>query len=259
MRNRLKNIVVLRYLFNSWLLVKPFFKFQLLKFIKSFIWYLSDYRKLKQNPNKAFSLTKAYVLPCLTDKTSFTPMSPEYFYQDTWAVERIVKSSVTQHYDIGSSAMTMAILCKTIPVTMIDIRPLPYQTPGLSFIKGDILDLPFPDNSIDSLSSLCVVEHIGLGRYGDEINSFGSELAVEQLKRVLKPGGNLYFSVPIDAVNRVWFNAHRAFTRDMVMSLFSGFTLIDEMYQYKNEFITNYDASREFGTGCFHFRKNMNN
>ena len=62
---------------------------------------------------------------------------------------------------------------------------------NLFFIKGSVLDLTFEDNSIESLSSLCIVEHIGLGRYGDIIDSFGSEKAINELKRVVKLGGTI--------------------------------------------------------------------
>lgn len=48
---------------------------------------------------------------------------------------------------------------------MIDIRPLELKLDNLFFLKGSILALPFADNSIESLSSLCVVEHVGLGRF----------------------------------------------------------------------------------------------
>jgi hypothetical protein len=51
---------------------------------------------------------------------------------------------------------------------------------NLFFKEGSILALPFESGSIKSLSSLCVVEHIGLGRYGDEIDPFGSESAIKE-------------------------------------------------------------------------------
>ena len=57
--------------------------------------------------------------------------------------------------------------------------------PELNFKKGNILNLPFSDYSINSLSSICVIEHIGLGRYGDQLDQFGTEKAVKELVRVL--------------------------------------------------------------------------
>jgi hypothetical protein len=41
-----------------------------------------------------------------------------------------------------------------------------------------------------------VVEHVGLGRYGDPIDANGDAQAIKELKCVLWPGGVLYFVVP---------------------------------------------------------------
>jgi len=138
---------------------------------------------------------------------------------------------------------------------MIDIRPIELKIPGLHFVKGSILDIPFNDNSINSLSSLCVLEHIGLGRYGDPIDVFGSEKAAKELQRVLATGGNLYVSVPVDSECRVYFNAHRSFTREYILELFSQLELIEEKYHYDRELYDDYDPDKGFGTGFYHFRK----
>lgn len=220
---------------------------------KNILWYASNYREIKKIKNKNFINFK--LTPYLNDKTSLTPIDPVYFFQDTWAARKIFELKPKRHHDIGSSANTIGILSQFTPVTMIDIRPLPLELPNLNFIKGSILDLPFEDSSIDSVSSLCVVEHIGLGRYGDPIDSFGSEKSISELKRVVKVGGVILFSVPVDLVNTVYFNAHRAFTRDYILSLFDGFELIEEKYQYGCELVETYDADRGFGTGLFMFKK----
>ena len=40
------------------------------------------------------------------------------------------------------------------------------------------------DNSISSISSLCALEHFGLGRYGDEVNPEGCFEAFDAIQRV---------------------------------------------------------------------------
>ena len=138
---------------------------------------------------------------------------------------------------------------------MVDIRPINLQLNNLHFKKGSILNLPFDDNSIDSLSSLCVVEHIGLGRYGDDIDPYGSEKAINELIRVMKKGGVLLLSVPIDSQNTVYFNAHRAFTRNYILDLFQNLHLMEEKYHYGDKMYSSYDKNKGFGTGFFMFRK----
>ncbi|MFC7299685.1 DUF268 domain-containing protein [Herminiimonas aquatilis] len=223
--------------------------------LKNIFWYFENYFKIKKTFNSNFITFKFF--PCLNDKTSLTPMDPVYFFQDTWMARKIFELKPKYHFDVGSSAKTIGILSQFVPITMVDIRPLPLELPNLNFIKGSILDLPFEDNSIDSISSLCVVEHIGLGRYGDPIDSLGSEKSILELKRVLSIGGVILFSVPVDSSNTVYFNAHRAFTRDYILSLFHDFELLEEKYQYGYELIDNFVPERGFGTGLFMFKKLM--
>jgi len=228
------------------------------KWPAALFWYLRDFRRLKMASAPArYQLSSSHLFPCLTDKRSHTPVNPIYFFQDTWAANKIFKLKPGQHYDVGSSVMTMGILSQLVPVTMIDIRPIEMTLDGLSFEKGSILELPFATGTIESLSSLCVIEHIGLGRYGDEIDPLGSEKAVSELKRVLRPGGNLFLSVPVDSEDRVYFNAHRAFTRDYLMQLFHGLEIVEERYQYGNNMYERYEPANGFGTGMFHLRKKI--
>jgi SAM-dependent methyltransferase len=234
--------------------VRNYFKFQPIKFIKRFSRFLHElnaYQRLRKN--QAFQKIEIY--PCLSDNIGYTPIEPVYFFQDTWAARKIVENKPRHHYDIGSSAKTMGILSQFVPITMVDIRPLEIELPNLSFIKGTLLDLPFEDDSIESLSSLCVVEHIGLGRYGDPLDPFGSEKAIKEMKRVLKPGGKLLFSVPVDSENKICFNAHRTFTRDYILTLFSDMVLLEEKYIYRYKMYNHYDSRKGFGTGLYLFKK----
>ena len=100
------------------------------------------------------------------------------------------------------------MLSVIVPVTFVDIRPLRLDLPGFEFKQGSLLELPYPDQSLASLSCLHVVEHVGLGRYGDPINPDGTRLALSELTRVLAPGGALYLSAPIGRPH-IRFNAHR--------------------------------------------------
>lgn len=215
--------------------------------------YASDARKYRNlNPNFAYKLVDAY--PCIYDKTEVTPVGAVYFYQDSWCAQKVFQTRPATHYDVGSKAEMVGILSQFTPVTMVDIRPLTLTLPNLSFVKGDLLNLPFADRSIASLSSICVIEHIGLGRYGDALDAFGSEKAAKELVRVLAPQGNLFISVPVDAENKIYFNAHRAFTRAYLLSLFAELELVEEKYIYGDRMEDAYDPAKGFGTGLYHFR-----
>jgi SAM-dependent methyltransferase len=218
--------------------------------------FFSDYRiyrKLQKNDN--FSLETKNLYPRIYDKTTNTPVDPIYFYQNCWCAKKIFETKPEKHFDVGSSAELVGILSGFVPTTMIDIRPLPVRLKNLSFVQGSILNLPFSDSEISSLSAICVIEHIGLGRYGDHLDQFGSEKSAKELERVLKSDGSLYISVPVDSKNIVYFNAHRAFTREYVIKLFNNLTLVEEKYVYGYDTFDSYDPLKGFGTGLFHFKK----
>jgi SAM-dependent methyltransferase len=194
-----------------------------------------------------------YLYPCLGEDSAETPIEPTYYYQDAWAFGRIVAARPARHVDIGSHHKYVALLSKIVPVTMVDIRPPSLSLDTLEFQQGSITALPFADASLPSVSSMCVIEHIGLGRYGDPLDPAGTEKAARELQRVLVPGGDLYISVPLHNGNRTYFNAHRTFTDAYVRELFAPFSVLDARYIFGNEFT---DTLRPgFGTGCYHFRR----
>lgn len=256
MISKLRSNKVLIFFYRLKLAFSPFFRFRIWSFLKNISWYIRDFSfyRIKSN-NKKFTLNFWDNIICLNDKTINTPIEPIYFYQDTWAAEKIFTINPKTHYDVGSSVKSMALISKKIPVTIVDIRPIFLELNSLNFIKGNILDLPFADNSIECISSLCVVEHIGLGRYGDNLDSNGSEKSIEELQRVVFSKGFIVFSVPVDFCNKIYFNAHRAFTRQYVLELFNHCNLVEEKYIYGSRLINEYRPQDGFGTGLFLFQK----
>ncbi len=218
--------------------------------------FWGEYRRFRQlNAGTPFALCGRDILPCLSDRTKTTPVEPTYFLQDTWFARKIAEQRPASHVDVGSSVKSMALVAQFVPVTLVDIRPVEIELERFSFLKGTVLALPFADGALASLSSLCVIEHIGLGRYGDAFDARGSEKAAAELGRVLAPGGNLYVSVPVDAECRIYFNAHRAFTRDYLLSQFPGLALIEEKYIHGRALFPAYEPARGFGTGLYHLRR----
>lgn len=190
--------------------------------------------------------------PQVGEDVGVTDVEPIYFYQDAWAFESIVRNDPPRHVDVGSHHKFVGLLSKVLRVTMVDIRPLPVTLESLDFQEGSILALPFEDESLPSVSSICVIEHIGLGRYGDTLDPFGTEKAIDELKRVVAPGGDLYVSVPIGDENATYFNAHRAFEESYLEGLFAPFDVIERRYIFGNEFLEKKRAG--LGTGCYHLR-----
>jgi len=209
-----------------------------------------SYENYKQLAEKEQLEQKYRIYPCLGDDTVETIIEPTYFYQDTWAFEKIVNQRPLQHIDVASHHTFVALLSKVLPVTMVDIRPLSLPLDSLQFKQGSILELPFADESVESLSSLCVVEHIGLGRYGDPIDPKGTEKAIAELKRVIKPKGNLYISLPVDDENCTFFNAHRAFKEEYIQDMVQPLKIIEKRYIKGNKYLQQNPGG--FAIGLYH-------
>jgi len=194
-----------------------------------------------------------HLYPCIHDATAQTEIEPIYFYQDTWAFGKIVQKHPMSHVDVGSHHKFVALLSKVMPVTMVDIRPLSLPLDTLTFREGSILALPYADGELESVSSLCVVEHIGLGRYGDPLDPYGTEKAIAELKRVIAPGGSLYLSIPVGETTIAAFNAGRIMGLEQLMVQFEPFQVIEKRFIIGSRFQEIYAPMPNFGaTGLFH-------
>lgn len=168
----------------------------------------------------------ADLYPCLHDRTSTTPFDSHYFYQAVWATERLAGARPAHHVDVGSELRWVALLAAWFPVTFIDIRPAPVAVANFETKPGSILNMPYADRSIASLSCMHVIEHVGLGRYGDPLDPQGSVKAAKELQRVVAQGGHLFLSTPVGR-KRTCFNAHRIHPPHEVTGWFDALELIE--------------------------------
>lgn len=223
---------------------------KLIKFYNSY----NKYKLLNQKKESHFEL-----FPIIDDNKPSTPFDSHYFYQGVWAFNRIKNSKANNHVDIGSDIRWIGLLSEIIKVTFIDIRPFETDIKNLTIKKGDITNLPFTNNSVNSLSCLHVAEHIGLGRYGDKLDPNGTKKACEELSRILKPQGNLYFSVPVGE-KKIYFNAHRVHSPNTIIEYFEKLELIelsgitDTTRYIKNISIKELEQQK-YACGLFHFQK----
>jgi hypothetical protein len=197
--------------------------------------------------------------PCLGDWSTHTPFDAHYFYQGAWLARKLRATAAVSHVDIGSSVLTISVLSAQIETIFLDYRPLKAALPGLTSIAGDILKLPFADNSLKSLSCLHVVEHIGLGRYGDSLDPQGSVKAALELQRIMSAGGKLYLSLPIRR-ERVCFNAHRVHAPSTVLRMFSQmkiaeFSFVDDAGHFHQGKPVEAASHLEYGCGLFELEK----
>jgi SAM-dependent methyltransferase len=242
------------------------FSVKIYLFLKSIYYFPSfilDYVAFKKkNTGKRFELSVAEWFPCLTDKTSTTPFEPHYTYHPAWAARKVKEIHPEVHFDISSTLTFVTIVSAFVPIKFYDYRKAILNLSDLESGEADLYKLPFKDGSIRSLSCMHVVEHIGLGRYGDPIDPNGDLVAIKELKRVLAHGGSLLFVVPIGRP-KIAFNAHRIYSYKQIRGYFNDMVL-KEFSMVPDDFKETgmiYNASeeladqQEWGCGCFWFIK----
>ena len=200
------------------------------------------------------------IYPCLNDATSETDFDSHYIYHPAWAARIIRDIAPKKHVDISSTLHFCSVLSAFMPVEFYDYRPANLTLTNLYSGKADLTQLFFESDSIESLSCMHTIEHVGLGRYGDPIEPDGDIRSINELKRVVAINGSLLFVVPVGKP-KIMFNAHRIYSPELIVDLFKGFTLQNFSLVLDNhDFVENADfalaSEQKYGCGCFWFTKN---
>lgn len=163
-----------------------------IKRIKDYHTFKREFGTFKSmNKGERFTVDWADRYPCLNDRTDATGFDRHYVYHTAWASRVLAESRPKEHIDISSSLYFVAIASAFVPIRFFDYRPADLHLTNLTSEPADLLSLPFKGGSVDSLSCMHVVEHVGLGRYGDPLDPDGDLKAISELKRVLARGGVL--------------------------------------------------------------------
>ena len=226
--------------------------------VSGFARYLKDWHTYSRLPG-AEPIHLAETYPQVHDCTNNHPIDAHYFYANGWAMRRIVALSPRFHVDVASQTIFANLLGGVIPVVCVDYRPLEARLPGLQSMAGSLLALPFANCSVSSLSCLHVIEHIGLGRYGDPLDPQGTRKAAQELARVSAPGGNLFLATPVGRP-RLCFNAHRIYTAAAICAMLSEFELVEFSGIHDNgDYVENVEISAFkdslYACGLFWFKR----
>lgn len=207
-----------------------------------------------------FSPTREHFFPHLSDDTGVQGFDPHYLLHVSWAARKLAESKTVEHHDFGGSLWFAGIVSAFVTLHYHDIRNpnIPFQ--DVKYAPANLTDLPFADNSLASMSCMHVIEHIGLGRYGDELDAQGDRKAAKELTRVLMPGGDLLIVAPLNDPPMLRFNADRLYSYEQVMELFPTLALAEfSLITNESEFIPRCSPEktkgRHYSCGCWRFVK----
>jgi hypothetical protein len=165
--------------------------------------------------------------PALNDyRASSGSADGHYFWQDLVCAKWIFENRPNNHFDVGSRVDGfIAHLLSFMQVKQLDIRPVNSIIPNLSFLVGDaqksLKEFYFEYESVSSLHS---IEHFGLGRYGDSLDSSGHIKGLQEISKCTQIGGILYVSFPIGEP-RVEFNSQRVIHPNWPIEILTNFKL----------------------------------
>lgn len=226
--------------------------------------YFSDRRTWKKMGGKV-----DYNFPILIDKNDYSGNAKgHYFHQDLLVAQFIFKDNPESHIDIGSRIDGfVAHVAAFRKIEIWDIRTPPLsEHQNITFRQVDIM-APIAGLKVKSLSCLHSLEHFGLGRYGDQINTQGHLTALKNMITLLEDDALFYISFPIDSKNEVHFNAHRVFSPTWIISLpFIQESLLLKRFDYidqhgslhKNVECKEGLEGNAYGCGIYTFKKIKN-
>lgn len=235
--------------------------------------FFSDRRRFRRLGGFVGDFCEGSLFPCIWDLTDNAGVAVgDYFNQDLFVAQRIFKNNPIRHIDIGSRVDGfVAHVAAFREIEVLDIRPLVSSVINIKFRQCDFMG-EIPEEllgAFDSVSSLHAIEHFGLGRYGDKLDPGGWRKGIENLGRLLKPDGRLYFSVPIGPM-RIEFNAHRVFSVRFLCEYFSRMYNIESFSYVDDAGIMHPNIALEgnpgmdcefgckYGCGIFELRKRPN-
>jgi SAM-dependent methyltransferase len=99
-------------------------------------------------------------------------------------------------FGCGGSSISLGLSSFGYHVTGIDFRYAGYSHKNFTYLKNDFLKYNFDLNSFDSVLAISVLEHVGMGHYGDEFVENADKISMKKIYDILKPNGIVFISVP---------------------------------------------------------------
>ncbi len=142
--------------------------------------------------------------------------------------------------DVGCAGADLPIELANKGYGVYGIDAIPYHNQqNFTFVQGSLEHMPFDNDFFDIVTAVSTIEHVGLGRYGDPISPDGDKKAVEEIKRIVKPGGKAIVTIPCgkDTIcySRDGVPLGRVYSSSSLVELLSGFKILEMSYIVKKK------------------------
>lgn len=158
--------------------------------------------------------------------------------------------------DLGSAGSKLPLELASLgySVVGVDHKTQHFTHPNLSYVKADLLHLPFSDKSFDRVLLISTVEHIGLGEFLDPCYPDGDFKAMSEARRVVKDNGKVMvsFLTVNPAIDYAWHGKIHRYTPERVKRLFRDFIIEKKaIFNYESGFWQSSVSSGKYA--CFFF------
>lgn len=237
-----KGLFIYRYLANIFL-IYLYFNNGRKPYSRGYLNYHQKYlQKVITNNNSMQSFQKSQKLPLL-----YGERLDERVVEYPWALSHLCFAE-GRLFDAGSALNYDFILehekLKNKEISIFTLAPEGncYCRKKISYIFGDLREIPYKDNWFDIIVSISTLEHVGMNnsiyskddKYREQ-NKEDYLLVISELKRVLKKNGLLLLTVPFGKYqNFGWYQQFNAIMIQNVIDKFMPTTKNETYFHYSN-------------------------
>ena len=172
-----------------------------------------------------YGITTRLVADARGDPTEFFDHYAAFAY---WTAAKVAaRATPLRILDLGSPKMFNGMLSATHEVTSMVLADCRDTISRVRYVRHDVSDpLPFPEGSFDAFTSTVSLPLIGLGRYGDRVNTQCLPALVRELRRILSADGELFVSMCLGP-NVLNFSNGWFLDLPTIERVLEGFSIVD--------------------------------
>ncbi len=123
------------------------------------------------------------------------------FIEYPWVLNKLGPGKGRSVLDVGCSGSLLdhELLARGFRVVGLDVNNHTMRNNSETFVQANAINTGLPSETFDVILSVSVIEHVGLNAYSqDLLLDDGDILAMQELKRLLKPGGIFLLTFPYE-------------------------------------------------------------